>query len=76
MLKFKVLFLICWLLLLSPSVPAQAQASVVEHHLENGLTVLVLPDPRAPVVTNQIWYDVGSRHEHSGITGISQISSR
>lgn len=73
MLKFKVLFLICWLLLLSPSVPAQAQASVVEHHLENGLTVLVLPDPRAPVVTNQIWYDVGSRHEHSGITGISHM---
>ncbi|PTN33498.1 pitrilysin family protein [Desulfonatronum sp. SC1] len=69
MLKFKTLILICWFLLLSSPV----LADVVEHRLENGLTVLVLPDPRAPVVTNQIWYDVGSRHEHSGITGISHM---
>lgn len=49
------------------------QANVVEHQLENGLTVLVLPDPRAPVVTNQVWYNVGSRHEHSGVTGVSHM---
>lgn len=50
-----------------------ALADVVEHRLENGLTVLVLADPRAPVVTNQIWYRVGSMDEHSGITGISHM---
>lgn len=48
-------------------------ADVMEHTLENGLTVLVLPDPRAPVVTNQVWYGVGAMHEHSGITGISHM---
>jgi len=50
-----------------------ALARVVEHQLENGLTVLVLVDPRAPVVTHQVWYRVGSMDEHSGITGISHM---
>jgi zinc protease len=69
MLKFKTLILICCFMVL----PLPARADIVEHHLENGLAILVLPDSRAPVVTNQIWYDVGSRHEHSGITGISHM---
>ncbi|HSM28364.1 MAG TPA: pitrilysin family protein [Thioalkalivibrio sp.] len=50
-----------------------ALARVVEHRLENGLTVLVLVDPRAPVVTHQVWYRVGSMDEHSGITGVSHM---
>ena len=50
-----------------------ASDRVVEHRLENGLTVLVQVDPRAPVVTNQVWYRVGSVDEHSGITGISHM---
>ncbi|MFO8005768.1 M16 family metallopeptidase [Thioalkalivibrio sp.] len=52
---------------------ASVAADVVEHRLENGLTVLVLPDARAPVVTNQVWYRVGSMDEHSGITGVSHM---
>lgn len=50
-----------------------AVARVVEHRLDNGLTVLVLVDPRAPVVTHQVWYRVGSVDEHSGITGVSHM---
>lgn len=50
-----------------------ALARVVEHRLDNGLTVLVLVDPRAPVVTHQVWYRVGSVDEHSGITGVSHM---
>jgi zinc protease len=50
-----------------------ALARVVEHRLENGLTVLVLVDQRAPVVTHQVWYRVGSMDEHSGITGVSHM---
>ncbi len=50
-----------------------ALARVVEHRLDNGLTVLVLVDPRAPVVTHQVWYRVGSMDEHSGITGVSHM---
>jgi zinc protease len=64
--------LLCgWLML--AAIHATAAADVVEHRFENGLTVLVLPDARAPVVTNQVWYRVGSMDEHSGITGISHM---
>ncbi|SDB51489.1 zinc protease [Desulfonatronum thiosulfatophilum] len=64
------LFVVFFWLAVSPLV---VSAEVVEHRLDNGLTVLVLPDQRAPVVTNQIWYGVGAMHEHSGITGISHM---
>jgi zinc protease len=46
---------------------------VIEHRLDNGLTVLVLEDARAPVVTHQAWYRVGSMDEHSGISGVSHM---
>lgn len=64
-------FLICFLWLALCSLASAA--GVVEYRLENGLTVLVLRDARAPVVTNQVWYRVGSMNEHSGITGISHM---
>jgi len=47
---------------------------VQEHKLENGLTVLLLPEPRAPIVTVQIWYRVGSRNEILGKTGLSHLT--
>ncbi|WP_084604561.1 M16 family metallopeptidase [Desulfonatronum thioautotrophicum] len=67
----RILILFCWLMTVCGVSPVAAE--VVMHRLDNGLTVLVLRDSRAPVVTNQIWYEVGSRHEHSGITGISHM---
>ncbi|MBN2003272.1 MAG: insulinase family protein [Anaerolineae bacterium] len=39
--------------------------------LANGLTVLVKETHTAPVSSFWIWYRVGSRNEHLGITGIS-----
>lgn len=51
--------------------PAIGSAVVQEHKLGNGLTVLIKPDHRAPVVVSQIWYKVGSSYEHRGITGVS-----
>lgn len=39
--------------------------------LDNGLTVLLKETHRAPVATLWVWYRVGSRNEHTGITGIS-----
>jgi zinc protease len=41
--------------------------------LDNGLTLLVLPDARLPLVSLQVHYKVGSRHELPGITGISHL---
>jgi zinc protease len=52
--------------------PAAALAQGVHQYvLSNGMKVLVKPDNRAPVVVSQLWYGVGSAHEHGGITGIS-----
>jgi zinc protease len=44
---------------------------IVEFTLENGLKVLLKPVRSAPVVSNWIWYRVGSRNELPGKTGIS-----
>ena len=60
--------------LVSPTALASNGTSdVYETTLDNGLKVLVLPDPRAPVVTHQIWYKVGSADEPGGITGIAHM---
>jgi len=39
----------------------------------NGLTILLLPDHSAPVVTFQVTYRVGSRNEVTGTTGATHI---
>lgn len=46
---------------------------VREVKLDNGLTVLLKESHAAPVFTAQIWFKVGSRNEHNGITGISHL---
>ena len=42
-----------------------------EYQLSNGLKLIVQEDHRAPVAVVQIWYKVGSAHEHRGVTGVS-----
>jgi zinc protease len=41
--------------------------------LGNGLTVLVLVDASAPVVAYHTWFNVGSRHERPGKTGLAHL---
>jgi zinc protease len=48
-------------------------SQVTEATLDNGLKVLVLPVTKAPVVTLQVWYRVGSRNEKLGTTGLSHL---
>ncbi|MFZ0790964.1 MAG: pitrilysin family protein [Chromatiaceae bacterium] len=65
--------------LLAPSLGAAVPASsethpkVFERTLSNGLKVLVKPDRRAPILTSQVWYKVGSSYEYGGITGVSHV---
>lgn len=47
--------------------------TIVPYQLDNGLTILVLPEHSVPVVSVQVHYRVGSRHELPGITGISHL---
>jgi len=64
-----VLALCCVLLL-----PATASAAEPFYaKLENGLTVYILEEHKAPVVTVQVWYHVGGRNELSGRTGLAHL---
>ncbi len=60
-------------LLLYPSAEALMRESVYEKVLPNGLKVLLLENHKAPVVTFQVWYRVGSRNEGWGKTGLSHM---
>jgi len=72
-----VLAAVCWLSV--SMLPALAAGDgnvfdkVVEHKLSNGLKVLLLREARAPIITLQVWYKVGSRNECLGKTGISHL---
>jgi zinc protease len=53
--------------------PGDPLAGVQEHILSNGLKVLLWESPKAPVVTVQVWYRVGSRNEVMGRAGLSHM---
>jgi zinc protease len=58
--------------------PASGSASSVtagvrETVLPNGLKVVTKEVHSAPVVSFSVWYKVGSRNEHTGITGVSHL---
>ncbi|MGA4668605.1 M16 family metallopeptidase [Propionibacteriaceae bacterium Y1923] len=46
---------------------------LVEHTLDNGLHLVVNPDPVAPGVAVNLWYQVGSRDEAVGRTGFAHL---
>ncbi len=50
---------------------ASAWAETLKATLDNGLTVIVREDHRAPVVMSQIWYKIGSMDEKVGKSGLS-----
>jgi zinc protease len=51
--------------------PATLTANVKKTVLANGLTVLTKEVRSAPVVTVQVWYNIGSRNEAPGVNGIA-----
>ena len=55
-----------------PESPA-AGAGVADFRLDNGLTVVVIPDRRAPVVTHMVWYRNGSADDPPGKSGIAHF---
>ena len=46
---------------------------VEEHRLDNGLTVVLHPDRRLPLVAINLWYHVGSKDERPGLTGFAHL---
>ncbi len=52
---------------------AQVQIPYTEFELENGLTVVVHEDRKAPIVGVAVWYNVGSKDEPQGLTGFAHL---
>jgi zinc protease len=61
------------LLTLPPAGFAAERPEIQEFTLDNGMTVIVRPDHKAPVVASMVWYQVGSSYEERGITGVSHV---
>lgn len=55
-------------------VPARADdAKAFQFALQNGLQVVVIPDHRAPVVTQMLWFRVGSVDDTPGVSGLAHF---
>lgn len=52
---------------------SQVQIPYEEFELENGLTVIVHEDRKAPIVGVAVWYNVGSKDEPKGQTGFAHL---
>ncbi len=53
--------------------PFGERLSIERFRLENGLELLVLPDPSAAIVSYHTWFRVGSRDEEAGETGAAHL---
>ena len=54
--------------------PAHAQdTKVFQFALQNGMQVVVVPDHRAPIVTQMLWYRVGAVDDPPGLGGLAHF---
>lgn len=68
---WRIHFLAAFLVFSSTSISLSAEPS--EYVLANGMKVLLVEVPKAPVATVQVWYRVGSRNEVMGRAGLSHM---
>jgi zinc protease len=59
--------------LLAPPVKNTSVEGITEYQLQNGLKVLLFPDPSKQTITVNITYMVGSKHENYGETGMAHL---
>lgn len=56
-----------------PVVHGQEPGAPETFELANGMSVVVIPDRRAPVVTHMVWYRVGAADEPEGMSGVAHF---
>jgi zinc protease len=69
---FRAIGFACGFLIL-PFLASAETGKVSSFVLENGLQGVVIEDHRAPVVTNMVWYKVGSADEPPRMTGVAHF---
>ncbi|MFG3056093.1 M16 family metallopeptidase [Kitasatospora sp. NPDC048239] len=57
----------------NPAPASTRGIAITEHRLANGLRVVLSEDHLTPVAAVCLWYDVGSRHEVKGRTGLAHL---
>jgi len=76
-LRNRLLLFVCQTLVLATLCQAQTKVTsvegITEYKLDNGLRVLLFPDPSKPTITVNITYLVGSRQEGSGEGGMAHL---
>lgn len=68
-----LIFLAVWLTQIPCHAAPAIKEKAAEFTLENGLKIILLENHKAPVVTFQVWYQVGSRNETWRKTGLSHL---
>jgi zinc protease len=63
----------CFLLLSFYALAQNVEIPFQKFVLDNGLTLIVHEDHKAPIVAVNIWYHVGSKNEHAGKTGFAHL---
>src|SRR5678815_63923 len=58
---------------LAPQLAIAQTPKVFQFALQNGMQVLVVPDHRAPVVTQMLWFKVGAVDDPPGISGLAHF---
>jgi zinc protease len=71
--RFRQAIVVSALMLVTTAGAFAQDMKVTEKVLPSGLKVLLKEEHKAPVVTFQVWYRVGSRNEKLGKTGISHV---
>ena len=78
-LKFGTAVLAVLVIVLASTAPARAAAAAKidipfqKFTLDNGLTLIVHEDHKAPIVAFNVWYHVGSKNEKPGRTGFAHL---
>jgi zinc protease len=55
-------------------IQAEGFEQITKTRLSNGFLVLLMPNTKAPVVTVQVWYKVGSSNEPYGQSGLAHLT--
>src|ERR1700744_4570001 len=72
--RFGFLACLCAVMALGWAPPAAAQENrVFQFALQNGMQVVVVPDHRAPVVTQMLWFKVGGMDDPPGLGGLAHF---
>ena len=69
----KLLAATCLAGILAMPLTAQVDIPFKKYVLDNGLTLLVHEDRKAPIVSVNVWYHVGSKNEKPGKTGFAHL---